>query len=95
LSVFQGTRFFSALSPLITDEHNRRATSRGVTRWSSRTEPKIKIDFIDHSGANILPHQASIFMLQNMAVIHKGMLARCRLIKGDKKLCLVFHEYRF
>ena len=49
---------------------------------------------IAHSGANILSHQASIFMLQNMAVIHKGMLARCRLIKGDKKLCLVFNEYR-
>ena len=43
---------------------------------------------------SILPHQPSVFMLQNMAVIHEGMLARCRLIKSDKKFRLVFDKYR-
>ena len=33
-------------------------------------------------------------MLQDVAVIHEGMLARCRLIEGDEQFGLVFDEHR-
>src|SRR5215470_5027057 len=46
------------------------------------------------SGANILPHQSRLLMLKDVAVIHEGMLARCRLIEGHEKLRLILDKYR-
>jgi hypothetical protein len=32
-------------------------------------------------------------MLKDVAVIHEGVLARCRLIKSDKQLGLILDEH--
>ena len=43
--------------------------------------------------ADILPHQSSILVLQDVAVIHERVLARCGLIESDEKLRFIFDEH--
>ena len=42
--------------------------------------------------ADILPHESSVFVLKDMAMIHEGVCARCLPIKGDKEFRFVFDE---
>src|SRR6516162_8047000 len=45
------------------------------------------------SGAHVLPHQAGLLMLKDVAMIHERVIARCRLIESDEKLRFVLNKH--
>src|SRR3974377_73616 len=45
------------------------------------------------SGAHVLAHQSGLLMLEDMAVIHEGVVARCRLIESDEKLRRILDKH--
>jgi hypothetical protein len=45
------------------------------------------------SNTGILAHHASALMFKDMTMIHKGMLPRGQVIKGDKQFGLVLDEH--
>src|SRR5271165_2182901 len=44
-------------------------------------------------AANVLSHQPGLLMLEDVTMIHEGVLARCQLIESDEKLRPVLDKH--
>ena len=47
---------------------------------------------VPRSGADVLTHDAGIFVLKDVAMIHEWVFSRRRLIKDDEKLGRILDE---
>jgi hypothetical protein len=48
---------------------------------------------LDVSCAGVLSHHPSIFVFEDVAMIHEGVLSACLLRELDQQLCLALHQY--
>src|SRR5215510_9907645 len=64
-----------------------------ISRWSlARSRARSGGSMSAASRAHILAHHSSVPMFEDMTVVHKGMLAGGRLVKGDEKFGLILNE---
>jgi hypothetical protein len=50
------------------------------------------ITVINRSGADVLPHQSGLLVLEDVAMIHERVFARCQLTESDEKLRLILNK---
>src|SRR6266545_3991939 len=79
------------------EERRRRCRSaamrwRAGQSWPGRTPSEIVGFEAVRSDAHVLPHHSRIFVLEDVTMVHKGMLLRRGPIEGHQKLSLVFDQ---
>ena len=45
------------------------------------------------SGAHVLSHQSGLLVLEDVAVVHERVVARCRPIESDEKLRFILNQH--